>query len=1302
MKEETSKLDHKNLWIFAVLIISFGALFYSFNLESSNEISGMAVVTLGSSNKVNLQSGAEKGCVLGSQFITGIYVANGNWQTNNKLDAMQCTNHGITLPNPLTRALVVPSSVSRGSTKEFKCAANYVAVTIKKTDNSKVSTITNFGCQQIPSGYSLINSEYFDLKSSFSGPLVACPPNKALIGFVIADDGNGDYAKNMICASVDNGQTPGPPSQPTDGTCVNGQFQFITYSDSATTVNGNPSAVLTPIAAWNASIPGASWIWSSGDRVTTQDTAITLQRQFTLPSSISNVAATVKIAADNRYSCKLNDQNVGGDPNDFNFRSGDEDIYNFNSLPVAGTNTFKCDVTNLAVAGSTFSTNPGGLLYKLEISGQCSGAPPTTQCFLDISGTNDKVTLAGTIERSCDPLANEFIDGLYKSTTSDGLTYIDGFRCSTHSLTLPNPTITDTITLPKYWEIQANTEYRCGAGDVMVKIKPSQNGQTFNLFDSFSCIQLPNGYSTANVERTILQAQQGISKANLCPSNKVMIGVKTIGPNQDGSNNHIGEIICANIQKPVAQCSATTTQCNDGIENDNDGKVDLMDAGCANAQDNTEAPNPTCTVDGDCGSGFYCVNYDINCNGATCSKVILTQGKLCQAPQCSDKIDNDNDGKIDFGTGNDLGCASLTDNDETDGSPIPPPPNQTNTTNTSTTDQFPNDSCSFSVLNDKCGYAGCNSDIDGDGYFTDSSTSDQTGKGCDKKRGNVCSALISNDLQGLVAPTIPTGGVISTEGIEIPVNGYFELFADAYTNPQPSAGWPKIVKFIAFDTNTKQLTVQINNMNSDFASSSTSAPHLVNIVSGGETFKAFVQANGKLTVDLDADGTITVNKKIPVPLTSCTTQTGNTCEITSVTWLASTDVKEGEQVQLQVNTNALCNGKTVVFNIYEHDFVGSNDPANINPAPVVVQNGIAIGTWIAEYNDGTLGNPMYNYYFQANVENSQMASSDLKINQNTGSNTCGNNVVEGTEDCFTCSKDAGCLSGQLCCVNQQGFASCSTSCGTQQPNNGNNVCDTGSNLQTNQKENCGVTACNGRNAGCVEGNICAIALCACNPTPDNICSKDNACKTIDPDCDKDGDLKVEGDDNCPAVKNADQADYDLDSIGCKYDFEKTGLHVNPGLNLYCGGDVCDIDDDNDGVCDAGATTSGLLCKGQDNCDGTTFGIEVDANGCSIEQAKCLSAWDCTSVQWSSCDPATRTKTRNIGDCSSYESVVENNLCRCTISPDIDQSCFQALTLPSMETCEVEEVEQQVPFFGLWNFLAVIGMLVVYYSFRRKL
>jgi hypothetical protein len=73
-------------------------------------------------------------------------------------------------------------------------------------------------------------------------------------------------------------------------------------------------------------------------------------------------------------------------------------------------------------------------------------------------------------------------------------------------------------------------------------------------------------------------------------------------------------------------------QCSDGIDNDNDGKIDVYnDPGCASAQDNDET------------DPFV-------------SPLAL--------PQCSDATDNDGDGKVDYPA--DLGCTSATDNDEID------------------------------------------------------------------------------------------------------------------------------------------------------------------------------------------------------------------------------------------------------------------------------------------------------------------------------------------------------------------------------------------------------------------------------------------------------------------------------------------------------------------------------------------------------------------------------------------------------------------------------------------------------------
>lgn len=101
------------------------------------------------------------------------------------------------------------------------------------------------------------------------------------------------------------------------------------------------------------------------------------------------------------------------------------------------------------------------------------------------------------------------------------------------------------------------------------------------------------------------------------------IGV--IGP--DGKVKQVtggGSVINPGGSTPVSQCA-------DGIDNDNDGKVDYpTDGGCTSLADNTENSE---------GSG----------GGGT-------------PAQCADNIDNDGDGKKDFPT--DPGCISATDNTE--------------------------------------------------------------------------------------------------------------------------------------------------------------------------------------------------------------------------------------------------------------------------------------------------------------------------------------------------------------------------------------------------------------------------------------------------------------------------------------------------------------------------------------------------------------------------------------------------------------------------------------------------------------
>ncbi|MBI4090676.1 MAG: DUF5011 domain-containing protein, partial [Candidatus Komeilibacteria bacterium] len=94
--------------------------------------------------------------------------------------------------------------------------------------------------------------------------------------------------------------------------------------------------------------------------------------------------------------------------------------------------------------------------------------------------------------------------------------------------------------------------------------------------------------------------------------------------------------------------SEPTTECSDGIDNDDDGLIDAEDPACHTDQDadNEESYDP---------------DLDDESNDPQEEEL----------PQCSDGIDNDGDGKIDFP--DDPGCENADDNDETDPAPEPEP-----------------------------------------------------------------------------------------------------------------------------------------------------------------------------------------------------------------------------------------------------------------------------------------------------------------------------------------------------------------------------------------------------------------------------------------------------------------------------------------------------------------------------------------------------------------------------------------------------------------------------------------------------
>ncbi|HLC80237.1 MAG TPA: hypothetical protein VJG31_00525, partial [Candidatus Nanoarchaeia archaeon] len=133
-------------------------------------------------------------------------------------------------------------------------------------------------------------------------------------------------------------------------------------------------------------------------------------------------------------------------------------------------------------------------------------------------------------------------------------------------------------------------------------------------------------------------------------------------------------------ERPPAQtCEELGTcpkhQCNDGRDNDGDGKTDMSDPGCDSADDDSEAV--TCSYLWGTGDWGTCSNGKQKRNATDSNGC---EEKLAQrlvekitgdrpilersCAQCGDGVDNDDDGKVDFPE--DIGCESQDDNNELD------------------------------------------------------------------------------------------------------------------------------------------------------------------------------------------------------------------------------------------------------------------------------------------------------------------------------------------------------------------------------------------------------------------------------------------------------------------------------------------------------------------------------------------------------------------------------------------------------------------------------------------------------------
>ena len=229
---------------------------------------------------------------------------------------------------------------------------------------------------------------------------------------------------------------------------------------------------------------------------------------------------------------------------------------------------------------------------------------------------------------------------------------------------------------------------------------------------------------------------------------------------------------------------------------------------------------------------------------------------------------------------------------------------------------------------------------------------------------------------------------------------------------------------------------------------------------------------------------------------------------------------------------------------------------------------------------------------------------------------CGDGICNWGENSINCVDDCA-YCGDHFCSSVESAVTCSYDCA---PACGNGVCEVGEEEQECPVDCgfCGDGTCGFAESflNCVEDCLSGCGNSTCDP---DLNETINTCP-IDCTIDADGDGVLNPLDNCPAVPNPDQENFDQDSLG----------------------DECDLDDDNDGEGDAtdcapwAPEVSHLLsevCDDKDNdCDEAidegepddcvNYYLDVDGDGFGAEASwKCLCApWELYSaVQSGDCD-----------------------------------------------------------------------------------
>ncbi|MFA5175812.1 MAG: tandem-95 repeat protein [Candidatus Nanoarchaeia archaeon] len=336
-----------------------------------------------------------------------------------------------------------------------------------------------------------------------------------------------------------------------------------------------------------------------------------------------------------------------------------------------------------------------------------------TLFFLLVLSTNvfAAVTISPTNPTDNDPLTC-YVNGITTGFTVDwegtGVT-IQG----THTNPLqPTNTIPGTVTC-EAWKQGTSTKIWLGNATINILSIPTNTRPYYNpLLPDVTIVQdsglnqnLLNIWNSAHDAETqnnqlyytiFSQSNTAIVSCVIRPTTNGAWLDCTTQPGQNGYSDLVirvsdGQLFAEDTVRVTVTPIVVNSQCSDGIDNDGDSYIDLLDSGCANAADNDET-NPIFQ----CNDGLDNDNDGlIDLLDSGCSSLTDNDETNVVTTQCSDSIDNDADTLIDLA---DPGCTNAADTDET------------NTVTTQCSDSIDNDGDSYIDLLD----SGCSSLTDND------------------------------------------------------------------------------------------------------------------------------------------------------------------------------------------------------------------------------------------------------------------------------------------------------------------------------------------------------------------------------------------------------------------------------------------------------------------------------------------------------------------------------------------------------------------------------------------------------------